>query len=72
MTLEVNKDYIFKSAFTGEEFTASYRGETANGRIAVWTGKMQIYIPREWAVREYKPIEWIFKGDKQYEQGKLF
>lgn len=54
MTLEVNKDYVFKSAFTGEEFTASYRGEAQDGNIVVWTSRTQLTIPRGWAIREYK------------------
>lgn len=53
MILEVNKEYVFKSTFTDEEFVASYRGESHDGNICVWTGKMQMFIPKKWAVREY-------------------
>lgn len=50
--LEINKDYVFKSTFTDEEFTASYRGESTDGNVVVWNGKSQIIIPSKWAVRE--------------------
>jgi hypothetical protein len=53
--LEINKEYVFKSAFTDEEFTGSYRGESHDGNIVVWTGKSQIYIPKQWANREATP-----------------
>ena len=53
MKLEINKDYVFKSTFTDEEFVASYRGESHDGNIVVWTGKSQLYIPKKWALREF-------------------
>lgn len=61
--LEINKEYVFKSSFTDEEFSASYRGDALDGNIVVWTGKIQIQIPKAWALREGvmeqkpKPIE---------------